>query len=302
MSFLTRVYVSAKKLIQERMLGYMARTESIKKTLSEKGIASASSITSTSCISPGGSSSSSHSHEVCDIGYRGIIQLLESYSPPLSCRAHVETDLPQLISANIPFILSECAEISTSRLRHLRPGDIRLSQDEALAVCLYTYDLGMNSTMDNGQDNLYVQMNNLLRERNTGKIQILKPFIAYLMRGLTKLPVFRGVVYRGIPQSQLDLVRSSYRGGVDVHWSAFTSTTLSLPAAKTFAKGHGGIIFRIRTLSGRRISCYSQFQNEEEIVISPNAQFVVTSECNLNNEDGYHYVDLMEKRQEKVVF
>jgi hypothetical protein len=43
-------------------------------------------------------------------------------------------------------------------------------------------------------------------------------------------------------------------------------------------------------------------QNEEEIVISPNAQFVVTSECNLNNEDGYHYVDLMEKRQEKVVF
>jgi hypothetical protein len=240
-------------------------------------------------------------YEVGDVGYRGVIQLLDSYKPPRSCRAHVEEDFPRLVSGDIAFILGECVEIVTSRLRHLAATDVKLSPDEALAVCLYTYDLGLNSVMENGEDNLYVQLNNLLRERNAGKLQVLKPYIAYMMRGLMKLPVYEGIVYRGIPGSQLELVRSGYKSGVDVHWSAFTSTTSNLQAAKQFAQGPGGVIFRIRTHSGRRIRNYSQFQSEEEIMISPNARFMVTSESP-TDEDGYYVVDLMEKRQERVLF
>jgi hypothetical protein len=239
--------------------------------------------------------------EIGDIGYRGMIQFLDSYSPPRSCHAHVKEDLSQLITGDVSFILRECVDIAESRLQRLGSDDVRLSPDEALAVCLYTYDLGINSAMDNGEDNMYVQVNNLLRERNPGKLQVLKPYLSYMMRGLMKLPVFEGIVYRGIPDTQLELVRSSYKGGVDVHWSAFTSTTSNLQAAKSFAQGVGGVIFRIRTHTGRRISTYSQFQNEEEIMISPNARFVVTS-MDPTEEDGYYMVDLMEKRQDRIVF
>jgi hypothetical protein len=49
--------------------------------------------------------------EIGDIGYRGMIQFLDSYSPPRSCHAHVKEDLSQLITGDVSFILRECVDI-----------------------------------------------------------------------------------------------------------------------------------------------------------------------------------------------
>ena len=47
----------------------------------------------------------------------------------------------------IEFILTESEEILADRFQRLPPDEVRLSENEALAVVAYTYDLGMNSVI-----------------------------------------------------------------------------------------------------------------------------------------------------------
>jgi hypothetical protein len=235
-----------------------------------------------------------------DIAFRGVIKLVNSYIPPKTCRDHMRDDLRfLLVGVDIEFVLSECIMMAESRLEQLRPTSPRLCDDEALAVVSYTYDLGCNSNKD-GEDNLYVQLNNVLRERNPQSMMKLKPYLTYLMNGLSKLPAFRGTTYRGIPVAELSIIQESYLEGVAIHWSAFTSTTTCLRVARNFA-GVGGIIFSIKCQTGRCVSDYSHFRDEAEIVLSPNSRFVVVSECSLES-DGYYKIELVERRQENVVF
>ena len=90
---------------------------------------------------------------------------------------------------------------------------MRLPPDQALAVFAYAFDLGLNSQTEDGSDNLYAVLNRVLRDRNPGKMQLLKPYLCFLTRRLAALPEFAGVVF---------LV------GSDIHWSSFTSTATSL--------------------------------------------------------------------------
>ena len=165
----------------------------------------------------------------------------------------------------------------------------------------YTYDLGFNSACD-GEDNLFTVLNNVLRERLPAKMLLLKPFLAYLLRGLAQLPVATGLVYRGVPAPTRPAIDEHYTLGADVHWSGFTITTLDPARARAFAQGPGGIIFRITLVNGgRRVSAYSAFPSESEVLLSPNARFIVTAPCR-ENPDGYCYVDMLERAGEGIVF
>jgi hypothetical protein len=95
--------------------------------------------------------------------------------------------------------------------------------------------------------------------------------------------------------------QAKYQQGWDVHWSAFTSCTPALDQAKVFAQGLGGVIFRLQVLTGRDVTAYSAMPDEQEVLLSPNARFVVTKACCLE-ADGYHYVDMVERRGEGVIF
>jgi hypothetical protein len=127
--------------------------------------------------------------------------------------------------------------------------------------------------------------------------------LIYLMQGLNALPLVSGVLFRGVPSSDgiLEMVQSTYSLGTDIHWSAFTSCTDRLDSAREFARGRGGIIFRMQILSGRDIRDYSAFRRECEVLLSPNIKFVVSGACNLE-DDGYYYVDLVERRGQQLVF
>jgi len=172
--------------------------------------------------------------------------------------------------------------------------------DEAVAVAAYSYDLGFNSQCADGEDNLYVQLNVILRERNPLTMRLLKPFLTYLMRGLTVLPPFEGKVLRGIPAINLAIIQQHYTVGMDVHWSAFTSTTTSLHTAKQFA-GPAGVIISINVLTGRRIAQYSAIPNEEEVLLSPNCRLCVAKAATLK-ADGYYYLKMVERRGQGYVF
>jgi hypothetical protein len=239
------------------------------------------------------------------VAYKGVITLVEGYNPPQSCSHHMLNDLPKVLHSprgtlanKMHFIVRDCECMAEDRLQRLPEGATRLPLDEAVAVVSYTYDLGFNSEED-GADNLFVALNETLRKRDPGAMQLLKPYLTYLMRGLRALPAVKTTCYRGIPPENLDLVRANYTQGSKVHWSAFTSCTLELDTAKRFAKQCEGIIFRIKILTARDVRDYSAFQDQEqEVLLSPNVRLVVTADCALD-PDGYYYVDLVEMHENK---
>lgn len=257
-------------------------------------------------ISMGGSSASV-SRSIGHVQYLGVIQMIEGYQPPLTCREHMLNDLPGVLvspkgtlAGKMPFIVEECVRIAEDRLQRLPAGTPVLESNEALAVVSYTYDLNFNSDED-GEDNLFVVLNDTLRKRNGSIMRVLKPYLTFLMRGLRALPEVQTTCFRGVPPDCLETVQTHYTPGADVHWSAFTSCALHLETAKQFAQRQGGIIFRIKILSARDLRAYSAFPQEQEILLSPNVKLVVIGTCTLE-QDGYYYVDLQERRGAGVVF
>ena len=204
-----------------------------------------------------------------EVRYVPPIKLVAGYNPPKSCQDHMREDLPAVLEgvSCLDLIVTESVKIADSCLLHLPPGVPALDVDEAVAIASYTFDLGYDSQDpdDEGRDNLFYVLNIVLRERHSHKMKKLKPYLAYLIRGLTKLPAVEELVYRGVPSSNLDIVRGKYRSGVQVHWSAFTSTSTNIITAKKFAQGPGGIIFRIRAVQGRRVDAYSAVPQEDEV-------------------------------------
>ena len=230
-----------------------------------------------------------------------VIKLMEDYHPPHSCFDHIQ-DLPLSLNGlgDIHLIAEESKRLAEDRLSNLPLHEKKISIDEAIAIAAYTFDLGFHSNTEDGSDNLFVILNNVLRERNSEKMIKLKPYLFYLMSGLTKLEPVKGTVYRGIPSSSLAIIKEKYSLGLGIHWSGFTSTTTSLITAQRFAK-ENGVIFRIKVITGRSVINYSSFQNENEILLSPNWRAFVSGDCHLEN-DGYYYVDLVERVDSTLIF
>jgi len=238
------------------------------------------------------------------VEYRNQIRFAKEYQPPQPCRdhllEHVQKALPSV--TQMPLIVEECERILHSKMQHLPKGSPVLHPCQALALIAYTYDLQYQSTTEDGRDNLFEALNDTLRERSTNKMALLKPYLAYLMRGLELLPPVRSKVYRGIPgdATTIALVDSKYSEGKEIYWSAFTSTSTDLNKAKDFA-GPGGIIFCIRIFSGRFVHLYSAFPNEYEVLMSPNICLIVTK-AKYKGSDGYFYLDMLERESSAFVF
>ena len=154
--------------------------------------------------------------------------------------------------------------------------------------------------MDNGKDrtsNIYFALNNALRHRKTDpkSFRVWQGFLYFLMRALDKLPKYEGTVYRG-GNKGLDqkTVRQEYKPGRPIQWAAFSSTSHDFNVVRPFVKkDEGGVVFKIKVVTGRDIGRYSFFPKESEILLSPNTQFVVTSDV-YEDDKGYTCVDLAE--------
>ena len=238
---------------------------------------------------------------ITNLEYKGVIALIKGYSPPHSCVDHILSDLPGVlieIRAHIPYIVNESIMIAQDRLQRIKEGGIILSEDEAIAIASYSYDLRHHSV--DASNNLYQILNNVLRERNPDKMKKLQAYLCYLMTALSKLNAVTRTVYRGISSSQKQFIEDNYLLGSKIHWSAFTSTTTSLEKAKRFTEEDGGIIFRIKCQTGRSIRSYSSFPQEDEVLLSPNCSLTVTKELHL--KDGYYQLNFVENRNNLFLF
>ena len=139
-----------------------------------------------------------HPQAMLDTVYRGVIDIVSGYTPSHSCSdsmlLHLPAVLPEVV--RMDFIVQECTRKLES-LQHSAPA-VKLPPDMALAVIGYTYDLGLSSATDDGRfwrhqactacvllvapyrphhspappsDNLFVSLNNMLRKRDSTKVQ-----------------------------------------------------------------------------------------------------------------------------------
>ena len=100
-------------------------------------------------------------------------------------------------------------------------------------------------------------------------------------------------MYRGYPDKAK--VEEQYQVGRPIQWGAFSSTSTATNTAKAFTDKHSGVIFKLTVLSGKVIQAYSYFSAEDEVLISPQARFVVSSSPYVG-DDGYTYLDLVEQK------
>jgi hypothetical protein len=183
----------------------------------------------------------------------------------------------------------------------------------AHAMALYTYDL-----FDHQEGNFYYEENMDLRRWHAAGVfersdilEAWKPHVTWMLNAMSKLPNFDGYVYRTRPLTPEEL-HGEYWVGRVVAFAAFTSTTVSEEHASGMARGIGveaSVVMRIRTFTGKDISRWSFYPDEQEMVLRPNLRFVVAVQPykrtwpDLETGDPVEvvYVDLVEIRGSELV-
>ena len=87
-------------------------------------------------------------------------------------------------------------------------------------------------------------------------------------------------LYRGVRNANVDIYERAKASGIPVQWDAFSSTSTSRKVANYF-RGDGGVLFVIRRdpshVAAAEIAEYSNFPNEEEVLLLPGMRFHVTN-------------------------
>jgi len=128
----------------------------------------------------------------------------------------------------------------------------------------------------------YKAINPALR---TGNIGSLGPYIDAATQGLGRLPDYNGSVYRGTSLDPKYL--APYQVGQTVQESAFTSTSYSTKVATDFQTmtpkpGDVKVLYLIESKHGKKVSEFSKYPNESEVLFPPNTQFKVVERTDKN--------------------
>jgi hypothetical protein len=204
-----------------------------------------------------------------------------SYLDELKSNPNIRTSCPDIdaIAEDVRLKAEEFTYVAETKSLVELLRDPSTDRDDCLhAIIAYTHDLSSGSK----DGNLYYEKNKMLRDRSAaGRGQMMSTWgvcVHYMLKGLARLPDFSGVCYRGFPSSDKEDIESRYREGREIQWGAFSSTTTDVAAARYFA-GLGGVVAKIKLLSGKDICKISFFETEKEIISLPNDKFLVTRGC-----------------------
>ena len=162
------------------------------------------------------------------------------------------------------------------------PSEHDLTKDQSAAIYIYT--------MEWGDTTLYRVLNQALRSEDRQALKIWFPFLKLFDTALQKLPTVKEVIWRGVP---LDIGRNYHENEVITWWSV-NSCSSSVNVIKTFlGNTNKSTLFLIEAMNGKRIRGYTEFENENEIILTLGTQFRVKCDP-LEQSNGSHIVHLIE--------
>jgi hypothetical protein len=167
--------------------------------------------------------------------------------------------------------------------KHCRyPSSHGLSRDESAAIYIYT--------MEWGDQTLYRVLNQALRSENRQLLKIWFPYLKLFDTALEKLPTVKEVLWRGV---SLDIGKKFTENQL-VTWWSINSCSSSVNVIKSFIGDEtNSTLFLIEAINGKRISGYTEFENENEIILKMGTQFRVKCDP-LAQSNGSHIVHLIE--------
>ena len=178
-----------------------------------------------------------------------------------------------------------------------------LCKGVSMAILMFSMDPSMYSNSYLMSASFYAVLNDELRrlqwlesqeynpERYAEKQAIIlcwQGFMWWFLWGLQDCPKFAGVVYRAVMVPDAKELVSSYAAGRKVVWSSFSSTSKSLRQAWLVAAraalqagvsmdrvNERVVTFKIQVFCGRNIQKYSYFEEEEEVLMTPQSEYIV---------------------------
>ena len=115
-----------------------------------------------------------------------------------------------------------------------------------------------------------------------------RSYLRMLLRAIRKLSRTKPqTLYRGIKEH-----KQKYTVGEELLWKGFSSTSTSMEATRTFLTSNDtgradGTLFEIRGMWGYRISDFSVFEGEQEVLLEPMLKFTVKD---VKEQDGLTFV------------
>ncbi|CAM4817974.1 unnamed protein product [Rotaria magnacalcarata] len=162
------------------------------------------------------------------------------------------------------------------------PSEHGLTQDQSAAVYIYT--------MEWGDTTLYRVLNKALRSEDRQALKIWFPYMKLFDTALDKLPTVKEAVWRGV---SLDIGKHFTKNQIVTWWSV-NSCSLSPHVIKTFlGKSPNSTLFLIEAINGKKVSAYTEFQNEEEVILRMGTEFRVKGDP-LDQSNGSYIVNLIE--------
>ena len=167
--------------------------------------------------------------------------------------------------------------------KHCRfPSEHGLSKDQSASIYIYT--------MEWGDQTLYRVLNQALRSENRQALKVWFPYIKLFDTALEKLPTVKEVVWRGIPVD----IGKKFTENQLVTWWSINSCSSSVNVIKSFlGNENNSTLFLIEATSGKKISGYTEFENENEIILKMGTQFRVKCDP-LVQSNGSQIVHLIE--------
>jgi hypothetical protein len=167
--------------------------------------------------------------------------------------------------------------------RHCKfPSEHNLTHDESASLYIYT--------MEWGETTLYRVLNKALRSENRQSLKIWFSYLKLFDTALNKLPTIKEILWRGVP---LDIGKNFTKNQI-VTWWSINSCSSSVEIIRNFlSDDKRSTLFLIEAKNGKQISGYTEYENEDEVILTLGTQLRVKNNA-LDYPGGLHVVHLVE--------
>jgi hypothetical protein len=178
-----------------------------------------------------------------------------------------------------------------SLLEYSKYGDELSSTNDSSA-----YSYGSKYGLNNNEVNLihsytvdlFSKLNDDIRNGEAGITDFTKN---KLNTALEKLPSYNGVAYRGINVKNPGEFANNLKNTGRFKFDSFTSTSTDRNVVSQFSKKNSGVIFKIKSKSGKHIRNFSTEKKENEVLFSAGSKFKYKKHY---SKDGYTIIEISE--------